>query len=722
MKPGYSWKTDEEADDAPDQEQPLPQARRTIGSRRLTFIVLIAATVLMFAAMTVLFNRRIKANEDAVQRDVTAAFQTWRQAVEGHDLELFTSLLSRQDMDWFLDQRRIFMVSRTLERTALGIRQDGASSRVESVKLDPNWREAEVTFSQPYVAESTAGQTQAFELRHTRVFRLQGDRWLQAEPDEDYWGEIDLLQTPHLVVSFPERDRELVARLAAKLEDDIATVCEQWLAVADRRIPDCDEARKQSVLFETDSQSLIALADETTPLMRGQTFLLPAPSLVGVPDDEAAFEALYRGYTGRILAMLRNSLGQPISFPDEDLAALCFPQGERRLALQLFNPSAASWERVETTRPYWFLQPLPDARGVVLRGGAPGTNLAYLQLAMVNTDGETLLYEEGTTELSARLVGVTERGDEPGLLLSAVQGSTGLTDYRYLPLDQCAGDACPISELPGYTVWSPDGQRSLVMREGELFLGDGNAERIAAIGRAFSPFWLTDDTFGYIRLLGDAGSERPDMEVTLQSAASGLSRALFRTRAVNEALGLPEGGNVRILYVTPHPSDDRTYFVAVSSALGGTGRYDVVKVSVDGEIDPLAATTQAASIEVVQTLDRRPVGERTTLLPTGYAPFSMSSDGRWLMSVTFEDPITNRWRVYLYDNETDASKTLTTNYPSYPAPFPYYAWSDDGQWLALVDNGIMRLIAPAYDYERVFAHDFDSCRYIGWVSPDGLPR
>jgi hypothetical protein len=76
----------------------------------------------------------------------------------------------------------------------------------------------------------------------------------------------------------------------------------------------------------------------------------------------------------------------------------------------------------------------------------------------------------------------------------------------------------------------------------------------------------------------------------------------------------------------------------------------------------------------------------------------------------------SRWLLRLYDTEREDTKSINLNFPLYPAPFPYYDWSADNQWLLLVDNGYMRLVAPDHGYERLITHGFEACRYAGWIN------
>ena len=50
------------------------------------------------------------------------------------------------------------------------------------------------------------------------------------------------------------------------------------------------------------------------------------------------------------------------------------------------------------------------------------------------------------------------------------------------------------------------------------------------------------------------------------------------------------------------------------------------------------------------------------------------------------------------------------------SPFVSAAWrARRRRWLILVDDNFLRLVAPAYNYERLITHDLKACSQIAWV-------
>lgn len=715
MKTRYSWQT-EEQEEWSDESRP-DQAARPRRDKRLTLLILAVVTIAVFAFIYILFERRLQSREDLVRQNVLAAHQTWEQAVRRNDLELFTNLLARDDSDWFQSQRRLLMADRALSREAFGLALDSSVPITPQVKLDANWRRAELTYPQIYASKSADGSVQTITLGQTQVFQLRGSRWVYSPPSAAFWGDTQTGETSRLEVAFPARDGAIVERLAADLTRDIDAVCVASKADVRSEARECGADWRLPLRFDTDPEALLALGDTTTPVISGRTFVLPAPSLVGIPEDDAGYEALYHGYLDRILATLRNSLELPVPLPDQEIAALCYPSLEAGLRLYIYNPVADIWTEYPSSQRYRFLQPLPDDSGLVLRGGFPGTETGRLQLTLLREGMETALFDEGTTELSARLVDLPERPQSDSLVISSTQGSTGITDYRLLPLASCDDGSCDVNELDGFPVWSPGGIRSLVLVGSALYLGDNMGHPLHLVGRAFSPFWLTEDTFGFVRLSDEASDEGPAMELVIRSAVTEVEHSLIRSADFLQQAKSDQKGALGIKYVTASPVDPNTLFVAATPAVGSNERYYVLKLRIDGDIASLSEDVKLAEVEVILTLDDLPVGDPSILTPTGYPPFTLTDDGHWLMVVRFTDPVTNTWVIDLYDTARGETQTLTLNFPAYPAPFPFYDWSEDGQWLLVVDDGFLRLIAPGHDYERVVTHDFAACRYPAWVNP-----
>lgn len=710
MKPNYSWETDEEGEWELTSPTPTAPGRNP----RRMFFVLLVLVVVTIALISNLFERRLAAREAIVRQNVIAAHRTWEQAVARQDLELFSSLISRSDADWYQSQRRLLMSGRVIDRGQFDLTLTPAFVDQFEVVLDSNWRQAELRFPQQYVV-GDGDEKQSIILDQTYVYHIRGSRWQVASPSVTFWGDTRTREFGSLLVTYAERDAAVVEKMAGDLAGEIDRLCAQHSEVRE-----CSTDGGIPIVFETDPESLLALGDPDTPVLQGRTFLLPTPTLVGLPIDDEGYKALYDGYTGRIVRTLRNDLALPVPLPDQELAVLCFPSYEEGLSLFSYQPRSDTWTQQSEPKRFSSIQALRDDSAVVLRAGFPGVEIAHLELVLKRGGEEVSLFKEGTTELSARLDGIPIRPQNDSLLLSSVQGSTGLTSYRLLPLESCNDGACDVRPLDGFPLWSPRGDRSLVLVGSELYVGDEEGVPNRYVGRAFSPFWMTDDEFGYVRLRGNTTNESPDMELVLYSVETGQERLLIKSADLLDQVEAGLEGAFRIMYVTASPTDPNLIFLAGTPVRGGGGRFYVLRLQLQADTSITSDNVPLIRSEVILALDDLPVGDPSTLTPTGYPPFSITADGRKLMVFRFADPVTNTWVLYLYDVAGGDTQVRTLNYPIYPAPFPFYDWSADGNWLLLVDNGFLRLVAPDYDYERIITHDFAACRYPAWIDASAL--
>src|SRR5690606_30478758 len=142
-------------------------------------------------------------------------------------------------------------------------------------------------------------------------------------------------------------------------------------------------------------------------------------------------------------------------------------------------------------------------------------------------------------------------------------------------------------------LWSPDGRRSLVLVGPELHLGDAEGTPVQLIGRAFSPFWITDDSFGYVRLLGNASDESPEMELVLQSADTGKTRPIIKSADLLRQIDADLSGTLRITYATAGPQAPGTILLAGTPVAGGGGRFYVVELQLNGTV---ASASSAQSL------------------------------------------------------------------------------------------------------------------------------
>jgi hypothetical protein len=346
--------------------------------------------------------------------------------------------------------------------------------------------------------------------------------------------------------------------------------------------------------------------------------------------------------------------------------------------------------------------PVPNDEGVLLRAFTRGRDATRLRLLHWWRGKETVLFDEEYPEQLTRPAAWSGAVEEPRLLLHNVN-SAQLTEYHLLDLTRCGAGGCELNELEGYTVWSPDGASTLVMHDQRLWRGDANGLPQTLLGRGANPFWLADGRYGFIRYA--TASPATDAALVVADPATDRPSVWFHNSDLVRQLNPDNPPLFVISHVVPASRNGNVLLLAGTAIGAVDGKYNIF--AYDGKSDIVSLLWQS---------DRAPSGFPSLLTPAGYPPFQLSPDGRWLLLTQLMEANPTTWRFVLVDVATGQQTHFDAYYPSYPAVFPFYDWSYDGQWLAIVDDGFLRLIAPAYDYQRLVTHGQDDCLFTAWVN------
>ncbi|HET7090345.1 MAG TPA: hypothetical protein VFL17_17035, partial [Anaerolineae bacterium] len=93
-----------------------------------------------------------------------------------------------------------------------------------------------------------------------------------------------------------------------------------------------------------------------------------------------------------------------------------------------------------------------------------------------------------------------------------------------------------------------------------------------------------------------------------------------------------------------------------------------------------------------------------------------SPDSRWLITSS-SDFARFTWSLILHDIGRSETRTLTSlSQAGYLHAFPEYEWSSNGQWLLVLDDGVLWLIAPDHDYQRTIVPQSPGCTLAAWVN------
>lgn len=305
----FEWQTEE--DIVWDELPPLP-SEKPPPRRRWWFVAGLA--VLLLAAGFVVYRQvqqRVETATQAVQADVLSSHNLVHRAESEQDEELFTSLLSGRDMAWVTAETALFKQEMLLDRAPFGLEAlpftpqtavsatttDEIAPDAARVTLSPDLTEAEITIMQPYLsADKTAGTVL---LEQTAVYRLGVNRWLLAPPQPEFWGDWHTADSDMLTITYPQRDEALARRLAEDLNTILQEACSQLDAFTCLSgVPLHIELK-----LSNDPATLVATQELTQLEADGNHWRveLPAPTLVGVPVDNAGYALLRDGYAGQVL-------------------------------------------------------------------------------------------------------------------------------------------------------------------------------------------------------------------------------------------------------------------------------------------------------------------------------------------------------------------------------------------------------------------------------------
>ncbi|MCA9917023.1 MAG: hypothetical protein KC445_03680 [Anaerolineales bacterium] len=292
----FEWQTDEEYEWEQTSPEPEPPRRR----RRWPWWLLLGV-VLVGTAVFLIYrqlNQRIDVATDEIEADLTASYEVWQRAVQNRDENLFNSLLSGRDPEWLVAQRELLHSGMVFNRSGFGLEwvPGVGETAVLSQTFSLDFTSAELTTLQNYSLAIGNGLTQTVQLARTDVYRLGEDRWLYAPPEPEFWGEMQTVDGQLLSVTYPARDEAIVQRLAADLEAKLVQLC----ATSGY---DCPPDMQLQITFSPEPQSLNMPVETAfgSFWMIETPIVLPTPTLIGLPQDETGYGAIFSGYASSVL-------------------------------------------------------------------------------------------------------------------------------------------------------------------------------------------------------------------------------------------------------------------------------------------------------------------------------------------------------------------------------------------------------------------------------------
>lgn len=300
MPAQFDWKAEDEGNWGDFEPGKMPSTSGWRHSRRLRLLMLAAiATVLAAVIGARQIDRFLDGNADDIEQQLLAAHQLLVDAATSGDGDLVRELIYDRLQEWTDAQVHLVDEGLFLDRYPLELYLVGdAEAAATTVELDPALRQALIEMRVPYQVGNDGSGEDIVRLRHVFSYRLEDDLWLLNPPPAAFWGTRSTTSGRYLTLGYPERDAELGRRLAADLEGLIGQTCFEVEKI------NCPEGLHLEVNLVTDPAVLAELADPAWQLTGGRSVRLPTPTLVGLPDDEAAYRALYRAYAKLVVARL----------------------------------------------------------------------------------------------------------------------------------------------------------------------------------------------------------------------------------------------------------------------------------------------------------------------------------------------------------------------------------------------------------------------------------
>ncbi len=243
-------------------------------------------------------------------RDVERNFDLAITAIEEEDEEVFELILPGANLEWTATQHQLFRESALFARTSFGLLISKTGQEIVHTELSPDLTQAEILSEQAYDLVQPAEPAGPIRLQFTTLLRKDDGQWSWQAPDASFWGAMQAIETGRLTLIFPRRDEQFMRRLAVDLDEEVDTLCDQLAMIS------CPPGVVLTMRMSIDPA--VFMPPTESNLMRGEQeeLVIPTPTLMGLPVDEAGYQAIRRGYAAQAaVAMVKNIIGWECSNP-----------------------------------------------------------------------------------------------------------------------------------------------------------------------------------------------------------------------------------------------------------------------------------------------------------------------------------------------------------------------------------------------------------------------
>lgn len=372
------------------------------------------------------------------------------------------------------------------------------------------------------------------------------------------------------------------------------------------------------------------------------------------------------------------------------------------------NPQWSSGSSLGNVLDYQFHhRALPDDSGFMIEQ-RPRTRDGQWYTLLVRDNGELFhTFDNNTLRTPVEYTGIFAP-DNNRLLMSAPNPEFGFTEFHILDLNQCSTDNCPLTLSDGLPIWSPTGEHTLLITFQGLHLGTPDGQRVQRLGRGENPFWVDEDTFGYLRSLGF--ENRNGVLLSKNGLVLGDVGQEEEKQTITAASFEPI-----IAAVSEEPADELVFSIEYVTANQTNGRLYIVGSTLERDYFYLLEHNLAS-------------GRSRLLLTLNQLPgrLTFSPDGRWLALTAFPREVGNALetnygheeaQLYLLNLRTNKKLTYTFQRSMIASRGNWLPdWSADGQWLIMNDEVSLHIIAPAEGYQQRIFHTFATCQDAAWLN------
>jgi hypothetical protein len=360
-------------------------------------------------------------------------------------------------------------------------------------------------------------------------------------------------------------------------------------------------------------------------------------------------------------------------------------------------------------RSFQFLSALANDEGLLLQEYPADSGANYLSLVSWSANDSQHLFDYGMSAIQAFPAGKYTLINRPDILMKTIHTRQENVRFNMIDGSQCDDDGCQAIELDGFPVWSPNGENTLLWQAGTIFLGDSKGAAQYELAEGFTPFWIDDQYFGFAQFTEiDSHSE---VVLFYANIADKQLLPLITSTQLAESITVPSSESFFIQLATPRPGAPNEVVILAREYGGENSRY-LLRAKLLVERSGLSIS----QVDELITIKGTPGSYPSSQTPTGQIPYLFSSDGEHITIGRKADSEVHYWELHVIGIDDGSQKVYRTTYPAYTFLRPYFDWSLDNQWLAIIDDGFIQLISPEYEYRRIIAHDMHACSHVAWVN------